>query len=500
MKAVLPKHLTDIEAIELIYGPPPTILKAEDLRPYQNWMVDAIKSLPGVLLGAEMGLGKTGAVLKAVSDLIATGEAKHVLIIAPVRVAENTWPEEIAKWEFARHLRYRVVTGTEAERKAALRFGPCNITIINRENLLWLLKYIGQIRWPFDTIIYDEVSRLKRGVLRTNPKERADGTKPKPRLTELGVLHRVRARTVRFVGLSGTPTPNGLIDLYGPMYAVDGGERLGSSITAYKNRWFSENPYTHEISPHAHSEEEIMGKVKDRFFALREEDYLTLPPLVPCPHEVTLDPKVMARYKEFEREMALDVVNNANEEEVIEALNNGVLLGKLLQFANGSLYTEDGSAVAVHTKKLDALESIVQEANGKPLLVAYSFKFDKDAIRKRFPQARVFGEGKNDMRDWNAGKIPMLLLHPASAGHGMNFQAGSNIAVWYGLTWSSELYQQFVKRLHRSGQKADRVFLHWITAKGTADELILPVLRERRVTEDRLKDAVRVRLEKVGHG
>lgn len=500
MKAVLPKHLTDLEAIELIHGPPPTILDAENLRPYQDWMVDAIKDLPGVLLGAEMGLGKTGAVLKAVSDLIATGEAKHVLIIAPLRVSENTWPEEIAKWSFSRHLKYRIVTGTEAERKAALRFGPCKVTIVNRENLGWLLKYIGLRRWPFDTIIYDEVSRLKAGRKRSKPKPRADGTMPAPRLTELGVLDRVRTKTRRFVGLSGTPAPNGLIDLWGPMYAVDKGERLGTSITSYKQRWFIENQYAHTIEPLEHAEDEIMGRIKDRFFALREQDYLDLPPLVEQDHKVKLDPKVMKRYREFEREMAIDLMNNRNEPETIEAVNNGVLTGKLLQFANGSLYSEDGDAVPVHTAKLDALESIVQESAGAPMLVAYSFKFDKDAIRKRFPYVRVFGERDSDMRDWNAGRIRMLMLHPASAGHGLNFQAGSNISVWYGLTWSHELYMQFLKRLHRSGQKRDRVFLHRIIAEGTADELILPVLRNRKATEDRLKEAVMVQLERAAHG
>ena len=214
----------------------------------------------------------------------------------------------------------------------------------------------------------------------------------------------------------------------------------------------------------------------------------------------------MKKYRDFEREMATEVHDRRGEEEVIEAVNNGVLTQKLLQFANGSLYLGDKfdeetggkmprESVKVHTQKLDVLESIMVEAAGKPVLVAYSFQFDKDAIRKKFPYCRVFGEDPNDMRDWNAGKIRMLLTHPASAGHGLNFQHGSNIAVWYGLTWSSELYQQFIKRLHRSGQKADKVFLHRIITKGTVDENVLPALIRRKATEDEIKDAVRVRLE-----
>lgn len=508
MKVVLPKHLTDIEAIEMIWGPPPVVLSESDFRDYQNWMTDKIVELEGLLLGAEMGLGKTAAVLLAIVRLMSLGEIGKTLIIAPLRVAEETWPEEIAKWEFARGLKYRVVTGSLSERKAALAYGPADVTIINRENLLWLLQYLGIRRWNFDMIVYDEASRLKSGRKRSKPKARADGTVGHKRLTELGVLERVRYRTKKIVELSGTPSPNGLIDLYGPIYALDKGKRLGTSMTAYKRRWFREDRWSHSVEPFDHSEGEIMHAISDIFFSLREEDYLDLPPLIERDHVVRLSPKEMTRYRKFEKEAAIEVRNRAGEREVIEAVNNGVLTGKLLQFANGSLYTGDKfdeetggklprESVKVHGHKLDALESIMQEAMGQPVIVAYSYQFDRDAILKKFPYCRLFGESKYDMRDWNAGRIKMLLTHPQSAGHGLNFQHGSNIAVWYGLTWSLELYRQFLKRLHRSGQKSDHVFLHRIIAKGTADETILPLLRRRGVTQDRISDAVRVRLRRA---
>lgn len=508
MKVVLPKHLTDIEAIELIHGPPERTLTYENFRDYQNWMRDKIIETPKLLLGAEMGLGKTGSTLKAIVDLMEAGEVKQVLIVAPLRVAEETWPEEIAKWDFSRHLRYRIVTGTAKERYASLKYGPAEVTIVNRENLKWLYEKLGIRRWHFDMIVYDEASRLKSGRKKTQPKERADGTTPPKRMTELGVIERTRHRTKRMVELSGTPSPNGLIDLWGPIYALDQGKRLGTSMTAYKKRWFREDRWTHSVEPFEHSKTEIMDRVQDVFFSLREADYLNLPPMIERDHYVTLPRKAMQLYREFEHEAAVEVKNRRGEREIIAAVNNGVLTGKFLQLANGSLYLGDKfdeetggklpkESVKVHDEKLDVLESIMVEAMGAPVLVAYSFQFDKAAIKKRFPYVRIFGESQNDMRDWNAGRIKMLLTHPASAGHGLNFQFGSNIAVWYGLTWSLELYRQFIKRLHRSGQEKDHVFLHRIMAKGTVDETMLPALTARGATQDDISDHVRVRLREA---
>lgn len=505
-KPVLPKFLNDLEAEELIWGPPEDILSEENMRKYQNWMsdlivgsgphldLDEVVDESGVYLGADMGLGKTGSVLHAFVRMQTANLVRHGLIVAPLYVAEETWPEEIAKWEFARHLKYRVVTGTEAQRRAALKMGPGDLTIINRENLRWLLKTLGLKRWCFDFIAYDEASRLKRGMTRTQKTKRPDGSESKPRISELGVLDAVRFKTKRLVELSGTPAPNGLIDLYGPIYAIDQGKRLGASMTAYKRRWFIEDKYTNKVTPQEGALEAITDRLKGVFFSLRSEDYLDLPPLIPVNKKVVLNHKERALYKELERESAIEIESRWGDPEFIEAVNGGVLVGKLLQLANGSLYGEDGVDHPVHTKKLDALESILAESGGKPLLVAYSFKFDKDAILKRFPQAKVFGDGPNDKRMWNAGKIPIMLMHPASAGHGLNFQKGSNIAVWYGLTWSLELYLQFIKRLWRSGQKESRVFLYRILADGTADFDVLRALETKGATQDTITDMVRVRL------
>lgn len=491
---VVPKIITDQEALNLLYGPPERTLRASDMRNYQKWMAEKILELPGVLLGAEMGLGKTGSSLFAMSKLIREGVVRRPLIVAPLRVSEETWPEEFRTWDFARDISFRVVTGTGEERAAALSYSPAQATIINRENLRWLHEVFQGRPWPFDMLIYDEASRLKRGMPRVYQTKEQIRSGKKAALSELGIIRAHRPRFKRIVELSGTPAPNGLIDLYGPISALEDGERLGTSMTAYKNRWFIEDRYTKEIHARVGAEQEIMGLVKDIFFSLRSDDYLSLPPLIPVDHPVILPPKAMKVYKEFERESAIELVNRAGDPEYIEAVNNGVLTGKLLQLANGSIYTSEKEAIPIHNAKLDALESIMEEANGRPVIVAYSFQFDKAAIKKRFPYCRVYGDSQNDMRDWNAGRIKMLLTHPASAGHGLNFQFGSNIAVWYGLTWSAELYLQFIKRLHRSGQKHDKVFLHRIIARGTADENVLSVLKSRTITQDRITNAVKARL------
>lgn len=502
----LPRFIHDLEAFELVYGGPDQILGYSDFRPYQRWMSDLI-AVKDVFLGAEMGLGKTAATLYAIREMIDAGAVSRVLIVAPLRVAEETWPAEIAKWDFARGLTYRIVTGTEDERLAALG-QEAQVTIVNRENLVWLQRTLGVRRWDFDMLVYDEASRLKSGRKRSKPRPRADGTMPHRSLTEFGILRRMRFKFKRVVELSGTPSPNGLIDLWGPVFIIDLGERLGKSMTAYKERWFRQSHWAHgsTVEPLPHAEREITSRLRDVFYSLREEDYLKLPPLNIVDHKVKLTRKEMDKYRAFERDAAIRVRNGAGDEEIIEAVNAGVLTGKLLQFANGSMYLGDKfdeetdrklprESVKIHGHKLDVLESIMVEAAGKPVMVAYSFQFDKAAILKRFPHARVYGENRNDMRDWNAGKIPMLVIHPASAGHGLNFQHGSNISVWYGLTWSLELYRQFMKRLHRSGQKEDKVFLHRILAEGTADMDVVRALSARGATQDSITDAVRVRLD-----
>lgn len=473
---------------EAVYGPAPVVLTQFDFREYQKWMADCMIKLPGVYIAAEMGLGKTAASLFAAAVLLQSYEVTKVLIVAPINVAENTWPDEIAKWSFSRWLDYTVITGDEDERIAALQ-RDCPIHIINRENLSWLKDCLGVRGWTYDMLIYDEARRLSGGMKRTKPNKRKDGTVGVKRVSEFGILSKMRFKFKRVVLLSGTPTPEGLQDLWGPIFIIDKGKRLGDSKTAFYNRWFRYDTDRRKYHPFDHSEREIMGAIRSIFYSLKEADYLKLPPLLTRDHYVRLPPKATEMYERFAREMVL-------EEFDLEAVNGGVLTNKLLQMANGSVYLEDHTSRRIHDEKLDVLESIMEEHYGQSVLVAYSFEFDKEAIKKRFPYVRLFGETRNDLRDWNAGKIRMLLTHPASAGHGMNFQFGGHIGVWYGLTWSLELYLQFRKRLHRSGQEAAAVILHRILAKYTADEVVAKALDTKGARQDRITDAVRVNLAK----
>lgn len=474
-----PKLLTDIGCIEAIFGPAPKILGYKHFRNYQWFMKNAILEHEAVFLGAHMGLGKTAATLGAIVDLLDFGSIRKVLIVAPLNVAENTWPDEIAKWDFSRHLEYSVITGDEDERIAATQM-QADVYIINRENLPWLQKRLLGRAWDFDMLVYDEASRLKGGSKKTDSE----------RISEFGVLSRMQFKFKKIALLSGTPAPNGLIDLWGPIYICDKGRRLGTSITAYRNRWFRKDEYKNKYIPFDHSEKEIMGLLGDIFYSLKEQDYLKLPPMIIRDHAVTLPPKALDLYRRLERDMVIKELD-------VEAVNNGVLTNKLLQLANGSLYDTEQTATHVHDGKLDVLDSIMTESFGQSVLVGYSYQFDVERIKKRFPYARIFGEGKNDLRDWNAGRIRMMLTHPASAAHGMNFQFGGHIACWFGLTWSLELYQQFIKRLHRSGQESDYVILHRILAKNTVDYNVLRAIERKGAVQDDITDAVRVRLEEV---
>lgn len=464
-------------------------LGRDDLRVYQNYMVDRILTDRILFLAAEMGLGKTVAVLTAIRELLDAGEIEPpVLIIAPLFVAQETWPAEIEKWEHTESLTFTSLLGSPAERRVAMK-QPTDIHIINRELLPWLWRTLGR-KWPYKMVVYDEASRLKGGKKRTAKASRLkkDGTLGTGRrMSGFGALAAARPLVERVVELSGTPAPKGVHDLWGPFYILDHGERLGSSMTAFENRWFDKDRYTHEINPKDHAFDEIMGLTSDVMVSLKEEDYLTLPPRIDNRVYVDLPPSVMKAYRKFERTLYL-------EEYDIEAVSSGVLTNKLLQFANGSVYDEEGNDQFIHDLKLQALESIVEEAAGEPLLVAYSFKFDLKAIRKRWPKAVLVGE-PDWLKRWNAGKIGMLLCHPASASHGLNLQFGGSIGVWYGLTWSLELYLQFIKRLHRSGQKSDRVWMHHLLARGTADEDVLAAMQLRGATQDAITDRVRVRLE-----
>ena len=490
------------EAYELIHGFDRTLTE-EDFDEYQLWMSKLLQESGAVILGAFMGSGKTATSLHAFHAMWSKGIWKKALVVAPLNVAKDTWPDEIMVWDFARELQYSVIVGDEETRLRALE-EEADIYIINRENLKWLYEHKGA-RWfrQFDVLIYDEASRLKGGDKKTKKgKPRKDGTvKPRSR-SEFGYTAQVRRMIPNVWELTGTPSSNGLIDLWGPGYIADYGERLGKSLTAFRNRWFRYDQYKRTWTPFDHSEEQIMEALQDLMYVLREEDYIKLPPLKVYDRYVHLDPKHQAMYRRFQRTLALDEYD-------VEAVNNGVLANKLLQFANGSIYadadmtdpnwtpTTPPEAKFIHNRKLDELGSILQEAEGAPVLIAYTFKFDVHAIKKRYPWIRVYGETPNDLREWNAGKLRGMILHPASAGHGLNFQHGSNIAVWYGLNWSLELYQQFNKRLHRRGQKGEFVKLYRILAHDTHDQWVAQTLENKAATQDQIVEYVRVSMERI---
>lgn len=479
-----------------------------DLRVSQTKIVEGILANPGYMVAADMGVGKTGATLTAIRRLLDTFQSSHVLVVAPLLVAEETWPDEIEVWRHTRVLDYEVLTGPAERREQRARRLP-ELSIINRENLSWLVQFWGD-DWPYDTVIIDEMSSFKNptkrnkptkkvveeataAILRSLPKGLADEEieqavakglkKLKGELTRFGALCTVRKHIDRVVGLTGTPSPNGMLDIWSQYYLLDQGERLGSSYSAYRTRWFDGDYMGYKYTLRGGAFEQIVERISDITVSMKTGDFVDMPPLVYNTIKVKLPANVMAQYKKFEKTLLL-------EEHDIEAVNSGVLTGKLLQLANGSVYDEEGNAIEIHDLKLDALERVIEEAAGAPVLVAYSYQFDLAKLKKRFPKAEVVGEAKNVVKRWNEGKIQILLAHPQSAGHGLNLQYGGCITVWYGLCWSLEYYQQLNKRLHRPGQ-VNTVFIHHIVAEGTMDETVMKVLPEKDATQDALIEATR---------
>lgn len=459
------------------------------MRSYQVYLADMITQKPFLLGAAEMSLGKTAATLTGVRNLLREDPASRAIIIGPLEVCKSTWPDEIAEWEHLQDLEYSVAVGTPKERLAALEANK-EILIINRENLLWLWQQIGGIKgWNWNILVYDESSRLKGFTRRTK-----GGKNRGPQLSEFGVLAAARAKVTNVIELSGTPAPNGVYDLGGQIHLLDQGERLGRNKTQFENKYFNKNEYTYALTPLPGAEDAIMNACADLMIGLRSEDYIDLPPLYFNPLMVDLPPKLMKQYREFEDTLY-------SEEYDVEALSKGVLTNKLLQFSNGGLYrTIDETTVPpktevikIHDLKIKKLQSVVAESAGQNILVAYSYKFDKAQIKKAFPHAVFFDEEPNFVKLWNAGKIAMGVAHPASIGHGLNLQHGGHIQVWYGLTWSLELWDQFNRRLARPGQKNPTVFVHVIMCRGTEDERQYKSLQTKGVTQDRITERVRVR-------
>ena len=438
---------------------------------YQKYAIEYIKSHPITALFLDMGLGKTVTTLTAIRDLMYdTFEVRRVLVVAPLRVARDTWPEELRKWDHLKDLTCSVVVGSVAERRRALQ-KKADIYIVNRENLVWLYEHC---KMPFDMVVLDELSSFKNHQAK-----------------RFRAIKALRPNVKRIVGLTGTPSGNGLMDLWAEFRILDMGERLGRYISQYRNLYFKPDKrngmVVYSYKPLPGAEEAIYHQIADITVSMKATDYLEMPELVSVVKEVSLSEKEKKRYDELKKSLVLELPGGE-----VTAANAASLTLKLSQMANGAIYTDGKDVAAIHDRKLDALEDLVESANGKPVLVAYWFKHDKDRIRKRM-EARELKEPQ-DFTDWNAGKIPVALIHPASAGHGLNLQQGGSILIWFGLTWSLELYQQTNARLWRQGQADETVIIQHIVAKDTIDERILNVLKHKDGTQAALIDAVKADL------
>lgn len=440
---------------------------------YQKYATKFIEENDISALLLDMGLGKSVITLTAIRNLIIKGKVGRVLVIAPLRVARSTWPDEIAKWDHLNDLTYSVAVGTEKERLEALRKNV-EIVIINRENVDWLVNKSGY-RFNFDMIVIDELSSFKSYSAK-----------------RFKALLKVRPYVERIVGLTGTPSSNGLMDLWAEYRLLDFGERLGRYITRYRLKYFTPDKrsatviFSYKLLPGA--EDEIYNAISDITISMKAKDYLKMPDLII--NEVTVDLDLAERrtYETLRKEMVVQI----SEQEEIDAVNAASLSGKLLQMANGAVYDEDKRVLRIHDKKLDALEDLIEAANGKPVLIAYWYKHDLERIKERFNVREILND--QDIRDWNNGKIDVAVIHPASAGHGLNLQQGGSTMIWFGLTWSLELYEQANARLYRQGQN-ETVVIHHIITKGTIDEDVMLALRRKEKTQSALIDAVKARLK-----
>ena len=446
---------------------------------YQKHATEFILTHPIAAVILEMGLGKTVCTLDAINQLMYDSfEVSRVLVIAPLRVAKVTWADEIKKWDNFSHLRYSIAVGSEKERLEALK-ADADIYIINRENVQWLVEK-SKIPFEFDMVVIDELSSFKNW----NSKR-------------FKAFMQVRPRVKRIVGLTGTPSPNGMMDLFAQFKCLDMGARLGRFITQYRNAYFipdrmnGQVVYSYALRPEA--EEQIYDKISDITISMKALDYLQMPELVETRYPVYMDEKEDAQYEQLKTDMILAY----KEDDDITAANAAALSGKLCQMANGAVYSESGETVNIHDRKLDALEDIIEAANGKPVLVAYWFKHDLERICKRLDSlkieyARISSPGSIEM--WNKGEFAVGLIHPAAAGHGLNLQSGGSHLVWFGLTWSLELYQQTNARLWRQGQKNKTVVVQHIVTAGTIDEDILDALTSKDASQKRLINAVKANL------
>lgn len=445
---------------------------------YQAYATQFVLTHPVAAVLLDMGLGKSVITLSAIFDLcLDSFQIRKVLVIAPLRVARDTWPAELQKWDHLKGLLWSVAVGTEAERKAALR-QDAFVYIINRENVQWLVEQSG-LPFDYDMVVIDELSSFKSYQAK-----------------RFRALMKVRPGVKRIVGLTGTPSSNGLMDLWAEFRLLDMGKRLGRYITHYRNMYFAPDKRNGMVvfsyKPLPGAEEAIYDAISDITISMKAADHLQMPELIVNEVTVSLSPAEREVYEGLKKEL---VVSLGDEE--IDAGNAAALAGKLSQMANGAVYTEDKRVIPLHSRKLDALEDLIEAANGKPVLVAYWFKHDLSRIEERLhtlhiPFARA--DKPENLERWNRGELPVMLIHPASAGHGLNLQAGGSTLIWYGITWSLELYQQTNARLWRQGQK-QTVVIHHIIAEDTIDARIMKALSEKEKTQTALMDAVRAVLE-----
>ena len=446
---------------------------------YQSYAIDYIVTHPIAAVFLDMGLGKTSITLTALLDLLFDSFVAHrVLVIAPLRVARDTWPSELEKWDHLSLLTCSVVVGTEAERKAALK-RHTDIYIINRENVQWLIEDSG-IPFDFDTVVVDELSSFKSYQAK-----------------RFRALMQVRPRVRRIVGLTGTPSANGLMDLWAEYRLLDMGQRLGRFIGQYRTSYFAPDKRNGQIiysyKPLPGAEKAIYGKIADITISMKSTDHLQMPELISSECEVHLSNDEQGHYDNLKNDLVLQLKDGE-----ITAANAAALSNKLSQMANGAVYDDAGGVKHIHDQKLDALEDLIEAANGKPVLVAYWFKHDLARISERLLRLHVsFSQldTPDSIRRWNAGKLPVALVHPASAGHGLNLQSGGSTIIWFGLTWSLELYQQTNARLWRQGQRANTVVVQHIITKGTIDSRILKALSYKDRTQSALIDAVKADLK-----
>jgi len=446
---------------------------------YQAYAIDYIETHPIATVFLDMGLGKTSITLTAIRNLLFDSfEVYRVLVIAPLRVARDTWTAEADKWDHLQDLICSVAVGNEAQRRAAL-LRPADVYIINRENVQWLIEESG-INLDIDMIVIDELSSFKN-----------HNTK------RFRSLLKIRPKVSRIVGLTGTPTPNGLMDLWAQFRILDRGERLGRFITKYRADYFMPDKRNGQIiysyKPLPYAEEAIYRKISDITISMKSTDHLKMPELISSEYTVQLSDEELSHYEELKQELVLTLSNGE-----ITAANAAALSGKLSQMANGAIYDDNGEVVHMHDRKLDALEDIIEAANGKPILVAYWFKHDLTRITERLKKLHIpFSclDDSTSIRRWNAGEIPVALIHPASAGHGLNLQSGGSTLVWFGVTWSLELYQQTVARLWRQGQTSQTVVVQHIVTKATIDNRIMKALSLKEHTQTALIDAVKADLK-----